>query len=509
MHNLTTAIIRTSAFLRKEIVEIIRQPRLLLTLVLGPFLILFIFGIGYRNQPRSLRTLFVIPENSQMRSRVQDYATTLGPQLIFSGITEDLTGALRKLKNDQVDLVAVTPKEPFQKIRNNEQAMFVLYHKEIDPIQVNYVQFFGQIYIDEVNRRVLTDITQEGQTEASSVEDDLKMAQKNAEAMRNALQSEDIIAAQNSQSQLSNNLDHMTLALGASLSLLNSVQDSLGEDNSDYTQSLENYLSNIRQTTNQLNEFSELSSASQADIQNVSKIEQNLETLQSQIDQFTSISPYVLVRPFGSETKSVAPTQPDPVEYFTPAVIALLLQHLAVTFAALSIVRENNLGATELFRVSPISAIETLVGKYLSYFIFSVILTAILTALIYYGLRIPVLGNWVNYALVIMALLFTSLGIGFLISLLSQTDSQAVQLTMIVLLASVLFSGFMLNLELIWEPVKILSWTLPTTYGVIMLRDIFLLGQAPSPTLLLGLTGIGLLLGVVSWGLLRRELAKE
>ena len=53
-------LIRISAFLSKEIFEIMRQPMLLVTLVLGPFLILFFFGIGFRNEPRSLRTMFVI-----------------------------------------------------------------------------------------------------------------------------------------------------------------------------------------------------------------------------------------------------------------------------------------------------------------------------------------------------------------------------------------------------------------------------------------------------------------
>ena len=42
-------IIRTSAFVSKELVEILRQTRLLLALVLGPFLILLLFGRGFRN----------------------------------------------------------------------------------------------------------------------------------------------------------------------------------------------------------------------------------------------------------------------------------------------------------------------------------------------------------------------------------------------------------------------------------------------------------------------------
>jgi ABC-2 type transport system permease protein len=509
MHRFLSSIIRTSAFLRKEIVEVLRQPRLLLSLVLGPFLILLIFGVGYRNQPRELRTLFVVQNDGTLGQNIQDYATTLGPQLVFAGTTEDLASALKQLQRGEVDLVAVTPEKPFEKIRSNEQAVFTLYHREIDPFQVEYVKYFGQIYIDEVNRRVLTNVTEQGQSEASTVEDDIKAARQNAAAMRQALEQGNNLAAQESQMQLSDNLDNASLALGASLSLLTGVQQEVGSEDSDYIELLKSNLSDIRQTTSQLDEFSELSSASSADIQEISKIEEDLAGLESQIDQFTSISPFVLVTPFASETKGIAPTQPGPVEFYAPAVIALLLQHLAVTFGALSIVRENDIGAMELFRVSPISAAETLIGKYLSYFIFTALLTAILTALLILALRLPMLGNWVHYVLIIAIILFTSLGIGFLISLLSHTDSQAVQLTMIVLLASVFFSGFLLDLQLIWDPVKVLSWSLPTTYGIVMIRDIFLLGQPPDVFMIMGLFGIGLVLMLISWLLLRREIASE
>lgn len=510
MRSILHSFIRISAFLRKEIVEVIRQPRLLFTLVLGPFLILAIFGVAFRNRPRELRTLFVVQENSNLKQQVEEFATSLGPQLIYAGTTDDLADALRKIQTGEVDVVAQAPENPFQKIRNNEQATFTLYHREIDPFQVDYVRYFGQIYIDEVNRRVLTNITEEGQSEASSLEDEISVARENAAAMRAALQQEDVSSAQQEQEELANNLDDISLALGASLSLLSGVQDSIGEDeNGDYVQFLKTSLSDIQQTTERLDEFSELSSASQDDIQEISRIEEDLSTLESRINEFTSISPFVLVRPFLSETKSIAPTTPDPVEYFAPAVIALLLQHLAVSFAALSIVREDNVGAIELFRVSPLSAAETLIGKYLSYFLFSIVLTAALTALLVFGLKIPMLGSWWFYALTIIVLLFTSLGIGFVISILSETDTQAVQLTMIVLLASVFFSGFMLNLELIWDPVRTISWTLPTTYGIIMIRDIFLLGQMPNLMLFVGLTAIGIFLMIVAWLLLRRALDQE
>ena len=55
-------------------------------------------------------------------------------------------------------------------------------------------------------------------------------------------------------------------------------------------------------------------------------------------------------------------------------------------------------------------------------------------------------GNWVNYAIVLLTLLFTALGLGFLISLLAKTEMQAVQYAMLLLLGSVFFSGFFLDL---------------------------------------------------------------
>ena len=157
----------------------------------------------------------------------------------------------------------------------------------------------------------------------------------------------------------------------------------------------------------------------------------------------------------------------------------------------------------ELFRVSPLSAGEALFGKFISYMLFGGVIAAILSALLVFALHVPMLGNWWNFTLVIAVVLFTSLGIGFVISIVSQTDSQAVQYSMIILLASVFFSGFIMSLDMFWEPVKVISWLLPTTYGTLLLRDIALRGIDPNWALLGGLFAIGLALLLIAWRLLR------
>jgi ABC-type polysaccharide/polyol phosphate export permease len=77
------------------------------------------------------------------------------------------------------------------------------------------------------------------------------------------------------------------------------------------------------------------------------------------------------------------------------------------------------------------------------------------------------------------------------------------------LLASVFFSGFILSLDTLLKPVRIISWMLPTTYGTLLLRDISLRGIAPNWVLLGGLIGIGLVLMLISWRLMRRLIASS
>src|SRR5439155_4532931 len=158
---------------------------------------------------------------------------------------------------------------------------------------------------------------------------------------------------------------------------------------------------------------------------------------------------------------------------------------IGVTLAALSIVRERLLGTVELFRVSPVSPGEILVGKYISFLVFLGVIAAALLALtsneltvggFRLSLGVPVLGDWALLVLTIALVIFASVGLGFVIAAVSKSESQAVQLSMLVLLTSVFFSGFFLRVEAFWAPVRFLSYSLPVTYGISSLQFIMLRG---------------------------------
>ncbi|MDQ4076825.1 MAG: ABC transporter permease [Chloroflexota bacterium] len=529
MRSFVRFLIRTSAFLRKEIYEILRQPRLIVSLVLGPFLILLLFGIGYRNQPPVLDTLFVVQPGSALEREIEQHATTLGPQLNYLGSTTDLDTALEALRGGEVDLVAVAPTDAYETILNEEQAVFQLYHNEIDPFQTDYVRYFGRIYIDEVNRRVLQAITDIGQERTITVREALAEARQNAAALREALERGDVAAARLHQQELSRNLGQIETTTNTTLDLAEGVQETLGSGEASDTRLVRTSISELREDTTTIGQLDEEQTDLGPQIERATEIEQDLAALDEQLADFQRINSRVLVSPFRTETQSIAAIQPQLAHYFAPAVIVLLLQHLAVTFGALSIVREAQIGTVELFRVSPITAVETLLGKYLSYLLFGGVLVVILTLVlaaslvlpipglqpllgnqeVTVGLGVPMLGSWTSYALVTLALLFTSLGYGFVISLIVDTDSQAVQYAMILLLTSVFFSGFFLRLETLWEPVRVVSWMLPATYAIQMLQNIMLRGNPPSSFLLGTLFAVGAALFALAWFLLHRQMRQH
>ncbi len=509
MRSIISPLVQSSAFFRKELAEVLRQPRLILSLILGPFLILLLFGIGYRNQPRPVRTLFVADPTGPLAKQIEGYASTISPQLIYAGVTGDQNQAMAQLRQGTVDLVAVAPENAYQTVRSNHQAIFALYHNEIDPSQSSYISYLGQLYVDEVNRRVISTLAGQGQSQAASVQQDLTAARDNAQAMKTAIQAGDAAAVLASQQKLQTNVSTLTVALGASLGLLNGIQQNVGGSGDPNTTVLpQNLLQDLQQNTNQAADPANVADTA-GQVSRIDKILADIDRLNQEITDFRSISPVILVRPFGVDTHTISTVEITALDFFTPAVIALLLQHIAITISALSIVRERRSGAMELFRVSPVSSLEIIIGKYVSYMLFGAVIAAILAALIYFGLKAPMLGSWVNFAVVILALLFASLGFGLVISITADNESQAVQLAMITLLLSVFFSGFIMDLRYFWPPVRIVSYLLPATYGINLLQNVMLRGSAVGGVMIGGLFAIGIAAFLLAWVLMRRSMSRR
>ena len=500
--------IRTFAFISKEARSIFHQPRLIFTLILGPFLILLIFGVGYTNASRSLRTLFVVPEGNSIEELVEEYGNSLGDRITYAGITHDADEADTRLKEQDVDLVVVTPADPLADWENDQQSTFRLFHNEIDPFEEIYIQILGQQYAEIVNEEVLLAAVESSQEEASEWQDDVSTAKNQASVIRQAISLGDVALAQESAAELQQELNTLTLAVGSGLEMVRQLEKATGSSNN-VAESLMTELSTVQENTDEILNLPNGEAALSNGEETAAEIEASLEEADRLLLEFREIDSNILVSPFTSESISVTEAQLEPMDFYVPGVIALLLQHLAITLAGLSIVREKLEGAMELFRAGPVSAFEILTGKYSSYILLIALLAAILTALIILGLSVPQLGSWLNYALVLLGLALASLGLGFHISLSARSNDQAIQYAMILLLASIFFSGFFLPLYRLSPLVQIVSWMLPATYGTVLLQDVMLRGQFPSLLLVGALYLFGVLLFLMAWWRLQRQMPRQ
>ena len=148
--------------------------------------------------------------------------------LVYAGVTGNQNEALDRLQRGQVDLVIVVPGDAISTIKNNQQAVFTLYHQQIDPAQVSYVNYLGWLYVGAVNQQVLRSFAVQGQKDAVNLHTSLQEAHQNVSAMRQAMQSGDEALAQQKQQGLAGNVDAVSLAVGTSLGLLDSLQQTKG-----------------------------------------------------------------------------------------------------------------------------------------------------------------------------------------------------------------------------------------------------------------------------------------
>ena len=156
-------VVQVLGFLRKELMDVLRQPRLVLTLVFGPFLILLLFGIGYNNQPPALRTVFVAPPGTMYQQVVEQYSGELSDWIKPVGFVPDEAMARAELERHQIDVIVVFPPDPMASVLQGKQAQIRVVHDQLDPIQQTAIGFATKLAVDEVNSAILAQIVGAGQ----------------------------------------------------------------------------------------------------------------------------------------------------------------------------------------------------------------------------------------------------------------------------------------------------------------------------------------------------------
>ena len=472
-------VVRVLSFFFKEIWATVRQPRLVFSVVLGPFLILAAFGVGYRGQTPELATMLVIPNDPRLPEDPAAYRELFSQVFILESVTRDRQVAEDALENDAVDVVVVVPNNAEEVVVDGSHAEFEVLFRETDPLQAAWVRYFATVAVQELNRRVVADFVGNGQEPAQRMAQSAADLRLQADALDQDLRSGNAVGAATRVVATRQALD------AARRSPAFSAINAIGGQRTDPLAEADADLAAIQAdlTRGQVN--------TPAQLERSARLRQAAQGLEVRAQEITQIPPEVLSAPFSVRAQNDVPVEPTAIGFFAPAVVALLLQHIAVSLSSLSMVRDRLLGALEIYRVAPIGPLEVILGKTLSFGLMLGIVGAVLFLLVTFGLNVPLLGDpwWVAVALGL--LLFSSLGLGFLISVLAQTETQAVQLAMLVLLSSIFFGGFFLPLESLQPWLRSVSYVLPVTFSSIDLREIMLRGVAPAPYTLVALAGLG------------------
>jgi ABC-2 type transport system permease protein len=482
-------VIRSFAFLRKEVVEIVRQPRLVALLVVGPFALLLMFGSGYAETSIVKRAIFVGPPDSIYAEVLASYEDQLSDFVDSRGLVATEAEGRAALARGDVDVVVVFPDHPEEAVMRGERAVIKVLHDEIDPIQEGAVEVAARLAIQEVNATVLATLAGDAQSELISADD---LASRLA-SLANRFGADPSATTGELRAELRR--------VGAALDGTATILTRLRLDDA-------SVLEEVAATRTRMTELDDRVAAvgartGDAELRDLTA---SISELADDLHRVVILDPNVLVRPFASDTDNVLSARITPTDYFTPASLALLLQHLALTFAALSLVRDRRTGLFELMRVGPLSSIEIIVGKIFAYLLVGSVVGGALVLAAVFGLGVPLSGSVGLLAVVVIGVLLASLALGMVLAIISQTESQAVQYAMLVLLAGLFFSGFILPIEGLSYPVRAVAWLLPVTYGIRSLQDIMLRGVAPSTSMWVGLGALVVGYGAIAVLGLRRRL---
>ncbi len=162
--------------------------------------------------------------------------------------------------------------------------------------------------------------------------------------------------------------------------------------------------------------------------------------------------------------------------YMVPAILGIIVTMTMVIITAVAIVRERERGTLEQLIVTPIKPLELMIGKILPYIVLGYlqITVALLVGVLVF--HVPIRGSLLQLYFLTLFFITASLGLGLMISNVAKNQMQAFQMSFFVMLPSILLSGFMFPRLAMPKFIYYLSYVIPLTYYLDIIRGIILKG---------------------------------
>jgi len=164
-----------------------------------------------------------------------------------------------------------------------------------------------------------------------------------------------------------------------------------------------------------------------------------------------------------------------------PGLAGVVLVFVGTVITSLGVVRERQSGTLEQLAVMPLRPRDVFLGKIVPYFAVAAVDLAIVLSVGIAVFGVPFRGSWLVFGLGAVLFLFVTLGLGVLISTVSQNQGQAIQLAMMTMLPQVLLSGLVFPLSSVVAGVRWIAYLLPLTYFNEIARGVMLRAEPIGP----------------------------
>ena len=157
-----------------------------------------------------------------------------------------------------------------------------------------------------------------------------------------------------------------------------------------------------------------------------------------------------------------------------PGLVAVILTMTMIMFTSAAIVRERERGNLEMLITTPVRPIELMLGKIIPYLFIGALQVVIILSLGNIVFNVPINGGLWQLAGATLLFITASLTLGLVISTIAKNQLQSTQMTIFVLLPSILLSGFVFPYEGMPEVDQHIEEALPATHFVRLIRGVVL-----------------------------------
>src|SRR5579885_1348127 len=162
--------------------------------------------------------------------------------------------------------------------------------------------------------------------------------------------------------------------------------------------------------------------------------------------------------------------------FFLPGLMTVLLLFVTTMLTAFSIVREKERGTLEQLFVTPVRPLGLMMGKIMPYFGLAMFEMLMILAFMRFAFDVPMHGSLFLLLGLAMCYMFTHLSLGMLISSKANSQNDAMQRSMGIMLPSIFLSGYIFPLDNMPWIFYLMSFFVPATYMMNISRGIILRG---------------------------------